>query len=77
MGHLLGAAGSVEALISILALKNSCIPPTINLTNQDEKCDLDFTPLVPKSKKLVTVFQIHLVLEERMVLLYLKNINSY
>ena len=52
MGHLLGAAGSVEALISILALKNSCIPPTINLTNQDEKCDLDFTPLVPKSKKI-------------------------
>ena len=52
MGHLLGAAGSVEALISILALKNSCIPPAINLTNQDEKCDLDFTPLVPKSKKI-------------------------
>ena len=52
MGHLLGAAGSVEALISILALKNSCIPPTINLTNQDEKCDLDYTPLVPKSKKI-------------------------
>ena len=52
MGHLLGAAGSVEALISILALENSCVPPTINLTNQDEKCDLDFTPLVPKSKKI-------------------------
>ena len=51
-GHLLGAAGSVEALISILSLKNSCVPPTINLTDQDDKCDLDYTPLVPKAKKI-------------------------
>ena len=38
-GHLLGAAGAIEAIASILAIKNSCIPPTINLENLDEKLD--------------------------------------
>ncbi|ABV87812.1 beta-ketoacyl-ACP synthase II [Shewanella pealeana] len=41
-GHLLGAAGSVEAIITILALKDQVIPPTLNLDNPDEGCDLDF-----------------------------------
>ena len=44
MGHLLGAAGAAEALAAILALKNSVIPPTINLDEVDPECDLDYTP---------------------------------
>jgi 3-oxoacyl-[acyl-carrier-protein] synthase II len=41
-GHLMGAAGAVESVISILAVKNRHIPPTINLTEPDEGCDLDY-----------------------------------
>ncbi|MDO6638412.1 beta-ketoacyl-ACP synthase II [Shewanella sp. 5_MG-2023] len=47
-GHLLGAAGSVEAIITILALRDQIVPPTINLDNSDEGCDLDFVPHVAK-----------------------------
>lgn len=47
MGHLLGAAGAVEALAAILALKNSIVPPTINLDEVDPDCDLDYTPNQP------------------------------
>ncbi|MEO8459080.1 MAG: beta-ketoacyl-ACP synthase II [Dokdonella sp.] len=43
-GHLLGAAGGVEAIFSILALRDNIIPPTINLDNPGEDCDLDFVP---------------------------------
>ena len=43
-GHALGAAGSIEAVISILAVVNSIAPPTINLDNPDEGCDLDYVP---------------------------------
>jgi len=45
VGHLLGAAGSVEAAVTILAIRNSVIPPTINLENLDPECDLDYTPI--------------------------------
>jgi 3-oxoacyl-[acyl-carrier-protein] synthase II len=43
-GHLLGAAGSVEAIFCILALRDQVVPPTINLDNPSEGCDLDFIP---------------------------------
>jgi len=43
-GHLLGAAGSVEAIYSALALKNGILPPTANLENPDENCDLEYIP---------------------------------
>lgn len=46
-GHMLGAAGAVEALASVLALKNGIVPPTINLDVVDPECDLDYTPCRP------------------------------
>lgn len=47
-GHLLGAAGAVESIYSILALRDQAVPPTINLDNPDEGCDLDFVPHVAR-----------------------------
>ena len=52
IGHLLGAAGSVEAIFSILAIANGVVPPTLNLDNPSPGCDLD---LVPHQAKEVTV----------------------
>jgi 3-oxoacyl-[acyl-carrier-protein] synthase II len=43
-GHMLGAAGGIEAIFSVLALKDQVAPPTINLDNPDPECDLDFIP---------------------------------
>ncbi|HOQ08181.1 MAG TPA: beta-ketoacyl-ACP synthase II [Clostridiales bacterium] len=43
-GHLLGAAGAIEAIITVMALKDGIIPPTINLVNPDPECDLDYVP---------------------------------
>lgn len=51
-GHLLGAAGAVEAIFSILALRDQVAPPTINLDNPDEGCDLDFVPHKARHMKL-------------------------
>ncbi|QQD83920.1 beta-ketoacyl-ACP synthase II [Bacillus siamensis] len=43
-GHLLGAAGGIEAIFSVMAIKDSVIPPTINIETPDEECDLDYVP---------------------------------
>jgi 3-oxoacyl-[acyl-carrier-protein] synthase II len=51
-GHLLGGAGAVEMAACALAIRDSVIPPTINLENPDEECDLDYTPNVAKEKKI-------------------------
>jgi len=51
-GHLLGAAGSLEAAVCILAIQNGIIPPTVNLTTPDPECDLDY---VPNTARRVTV----------------------
>jgi 3-oxoacyl-[acyl-carrier-protein] synthase II len=54
-GHLLGAAGGVEAVYSILAMQHSIVPPTINLENVSEGCDLDYVPNIAREKKLDVV----------------------
>jgi 3-oxoacyl-[acyl-carrier-protein] synthase II len=51
-GHLLGAAGGVEAIFSVLALDRGIIPPTINLHEPGEGCDLDYVPNVAREKKI-------------------------
>lgn len=51
-GHLLGAAGGIEAIFSILALRDQVVPPTINLDNQDPECDLDFVANTARELKL-------------------------
>jgi 3-oxoacyl-[acyl-carrier-protein] synthase II len=43
-GHMLGATGAVEAVISLMAIQSKTVPPTINLDDADEQCDLDYTP---------------------------------
>ena len=54
-GHLLGAAGAVEAIFSILAIQDQIAPPTINLDHPDEGCDLDFVPHKARSMKIDVV----------------------
>ena len=54
-GHLLGAAGGVEAVFSVLALATGVLPPTINVEEQDPECDLDVVPNVAREKRVDAV----------------------
>jgi len=51
-GHLLGAAGAVEAIFSVLSLRDQIVPPTINLDNPDEGCDLNYVPHEAQNRKV-------------------------
>ncbi len=52
LGHMLGAAGGIEAVITALSIKDQIAPPTINLENQDPECDLDFVPNTARNMKI-------------------------
>ncbi len=52
IGHLLGASGAVEAIISVLSLRDQVITPTINLENPDDGCDLDYVPNTSREKPI-------------------------
>ena len=54
-GHLLGAAGAVEAVASVLAIKNGKVPPTINYSTPDPECDLNYVPNKPISREVKAV----------------------
>jgi 3-oxoacyl-[acyl-carrier-protein] synthase II len=51
-GHLLGAAGGIEAIATVFAIENEIVPPTINLTNPDPDCDLNYSPLKATKRKI-------------------------
>jgi 3-oxoacyl-[acyl-carrier-protein] synthase II len=53
-GHLIGAAGSLEAIIAVLAINHDIVPPTINLTHPDPECDLDYVPHKARPVKVKT-----------------------
>lgn len=54
MGHMIGAAGAIEAMVCVLAIQHGLIPPTTNLTNPDPECDLDYVPHVARQKRVRT-----------------------
>jgi 3-oxoacyl-[acyl-carrier-protein] synthase II len=54
IGHLLGAAGAVEAIYSVLAIRDGILPPTLNLENPSEGCDIDLVPLKARERKIKT-----------------------
>ncbi|MBF6614468.1 MAG: beta-ketoacyl-ACP synthase II [Chloroflexi bacterium] len=51
-GHMMGAAGALEAMVCALAIRDNCIPPTINLEAPDPDCDLDYTPLKARATQV-------------------------
>ncbi len=52
MGHMIGAAGAIEAVVCVLAIQHGVVPPTINLENADPDCDLDYVPNVARQQRV-------------------------
>jgi 3-oxoacyl-[acyl-carrier-protein] synthase II len=52
MGHMIGAAGAIEAVVCVLAIRHGVVPPTINLENADPECDLDYVPNVARRQRV-------------------------
>ncbi len=52
LGHLIGAAGAVELIIAVMALRQGVLPPTINYETPDPECDLDYVPNVPREQRV-------------------------
>ena len=52
LGHSLGASGGIELVLTVKAILESTVPPTINLDNPDPDCDLDYTPNTPKQRDI-------------------------
>lgn len=57
-GHTLGAAGAIEIIATIIAMKEGFIPPTLNLEEKDKRCDLDYTPRKAQTKEIKTALKI-------------------
>jgi 3-oxoacyl-[acyl-carrier-protein] synthase II len=55
IGHCLGAAGAMEAIISVMAMRDGVLPPTINYTTADEDCDLDYVPNEAREAEIDTI----------------------
>ncbi|MCH8830570.1 MAG: beta-ketoacyl-[acyl-carrier-protein] synthase family protein [Planctomycetes bacterium] len=60
IGHLLGAAGSVETAATVLAMRDGIVPPTVNLRHADDLCNLDFTPTILRRKPIKTALKLSL-----------------
>ncbi len=54
-GHLLGAAGAIEAIFSVLSIRDQVCPPTINYENPDPECDLDYVPNTARNRAINVV----------------------
>ena len=54
-GHLLGAAGATELIISLMSMRDSVVPPTINYETPDPNCDLDYVPNAARDRKVKTI----------------------
>lgn len=75
-GHMLGAAGAVEAIVCIMTLRNGLVPPTINLLEQDPQCDLDYVPLTAREAGVTLALSNSFGFGGHNVSLALRNIRS-
>ncbi|MCA9171866.1 MAG: beta-ketoacyl-[acyl-carrier-protein] synthase family protein [Planctomycetales bacterium] len=76
LGHLVNASGSVELALTTLALRDGFVPPTINLTDPDPDCDLDYVPLVGQDRRVQTAIKLALAFGGHLVAVALRRWND-